>query len=548
MTVFLSFTILAFMTMFFVLIEMVHLKGENKLSDMLSDIGSESAFADYNRYLWDTYGILAIDSSYGTGQMPDLGKIEDRVTDYLNENGNPDIGGSDFFRMSSSQCQISQYGMLSDNGGAGFIREAAVQAKYSIPQQVIDGLKDQTTGDAAGSGEDVDQMITDGQKAIEEAKKEDEEKDSQESAGSSASGSSDKSADKVEVKKKASHKKTTSRSRSSSKKSASKNSASENSATEKSASESSAAENKEESESIIDKIADAKNTAVLNQIFGEGKEYSDASLSLSEPVSKRSLTQGNFGETEEVSAVDKALFADYEYVYFQNYMNDLGHPGLKYEWEYVLCGKDSDKANLEGVIERLILIREGANMAAILADPQKVTETYEAAIAIVGATANPLIIQAVQAGIMASWSYAESILDVRRIMDGGKVSAIKSKAEWTCTLADAVTAPFDTSRKAIDCASGIDYMKYLVIMSLVETEEHLGLRSLDVLENALHTQENYQNVKADQLIYRAEFTFEYTPDTIFFRNAPEIKNKYPHITYKRKRVMNYTDTIFDSAE
>ena len=91
-------------------------------------------------------------------------------------------------------------------------------------------------------------------------------------------------------------------------------------------------------------------------------------------------------------------------------------------------------------------------------------------------------------------------------------------------------------------------MKYLVIMSLVETEEHLGLRSLDVLENALHTQENYQNVKADQLIYRAEFTFEYTPDTIFFRNAPEIKNKYPHITYKRKRVMNYTDTIFDSAE
>lgn len=102
--------------------------------------------------------------------------------------------------------------------------------------------------------------------------------------------------------------------------------------------------------------------------------------------------------------------------------------------EYILCGKDTDKKNLESSIERLMRMREAANVAHIIADREKLNQTLMIATSLAGFSGNPAVVKIVQIGVVAAWAYVESILDLRTLLSGGKISLIKSAAEWTTDL------------------------------------------------------------------------------------------------------------------
>ena len=108
--------------------------------------------------------------------------------------------------------------------------------------------------------------------------------------------------------------------------------------------------------------------------------------------------------------------------------------------EYLIGGKTSDVANLKVVVRRLLLIREGINLAYLETDVQKSQEALTLALGVTSAVGNPELAEPVKHAILAAWAYAESVSDVRILLDGGHVSLIKTEAQWRTSL-EHLTSP-----------------------------------------------------------------------------------------------------------
>ena len=59
---------------------------------------------------------------------------------------------------------------------------------------------------------------------------------------------------------------------------------------------------------------------------------------------------------------------------------------LDYEIEYILCGRQSDQDNLNEVLFKLVLIREGLNLSYLVTDVQKKNECFGLALQLLGYT------------------------------------------------------------------------------------------------------------------------------------------------------------------
>ena len=77
-----------------------------------------------------------------------------------------------------------------------------------------------------------------------------------------------------------------------------------------------------------------------------------------------------------------------------------------------------------------------------------------------GFTVNPAIVEAVKYGLLAGWAYCESVLDLRTLMDGGKIPIIKSDETWTSGLAG-ISSLLSGRAKAKSSDIGLDYKGYI---------------------------------------------------------------------------------------
>ena len=102
---------------------------------------------------------------------------------------------------------------------------------------------------------------------------------------------------------------------------------------------------------------------------------------------------------------------------------------LKYQWEYIVAGKGSDKENLESVLNRILLIRVPVNFSAIYRDPAKKAEAYAAAAAVVGFTGLEPLIRLVQTLILLVWSVVEGFVDIAGLLQGRDVPVLKMPAQ-----------------------------------------------------------------------------------------------------------------------
>lgn len=107
---------------------------------------------------------------------------------------------------------------------------------------------------------------------------------------------------------------------------------------------------------------------------------------------------------------------------------------MEYELEYVLGGKRNDVDNLKIVVTESLAMREPLNMASLTASSQRQSEAMALAVTLAGVSANPAVIEAVKYGILVAWAFAESVLDVRTLLSGGKITMIKSDADWTSNV------------------------------------------------------------------------------------------------------------------
>lgn len=164
---------------------------------------------------------------------------------------------------------------------------------------------------------------------------------------------------------------------------------------------------------------------------------------------------------------------------------------LAYPLEYILCGKASDKENLNEVILKISVIREGINLTHLITDRKKKNEAFSLAGKLVGYTGNTAIIKIAQYFIMGVWAYGESICDIKKMINGETVPLVKSDNTWQLSLDKLLTMSFEDGKKEDGkdqtASAGVlkgelTYQDYLGMLLLMQDAKKKRFRMMDVME------------------------------------------------------------------
>lgn len=465
LTVFVALILTAVMTLLFTMSECIRLYELNDFGQQFTDMAVESAFSEYNPYLWSNYKILAVDLGYGTDVTgPSI--FQQKLLDYAKFNAYIEEG-SNFARLNPAGATINHYSLLTDGNGEAVVMLGMKAAKDDIAAQIIDGIQGHSDAINGIEKVSVESKASEGASALDNAKRELEEKKANADNDDDPNTSS---ADYPEI------------------------------------------------EEVEDNPLDAFK--VMKEALSKGflstvvdtnavsdKEWDKAAL-----PSKRSLNKGTAELSNGSGIADKALFIDYVLANYSRYDLDKKHDGMKYEVEHLIAGKGSDSQNLAAVVGELLLIREAANYATICNSGVLLSQARGVAATL--SSVNPAIEPVVEAAVIAAWAYIESVLDVRLLLSGGTVSLKKSADEWTSDVLH-LSSFINVNAKAKQCKGGISYEKYLIGLLAIKSNKTLGMRACDVMETALNSTEDYKNVKADNLMFYADVNMDYSADEMF---------------------------------
>ena len=276
-------------------------------------------------------------------------------------------------------------------------------------------------------------------------------------------------------------------------------------------------------ENPLETVTEVKKEGVLSLVLPENTKVSGKSISIEETVSHRSLEKGTMDSYVGTDWYQKVLFYQYLVNYLGNYVEKKQDRVLEYELEYVLGGKRNDADNLKIVVSELLAMREPLNMASLTASSQRQSEAMALAVTLAGVSANPAVIEAVKYGILVAWAFAESVLDVRTLLSGGKITMIKSDADWTSNV-HMIPELLSGWSVAKDCSQGLDYGQYAAILLLFHKGNTLAMRTMDVEEAYVQTQEGYENFQMDHVLCETELTATYEFQPVFLGFVSILEN------------------------
>lgn len=274
----------------------------------------------------------------------------------------------------------------------------------------------------------------------------------------------------------------------------------------------------EPQESPVDKMDEVKNMDMLTLLVPAEKSISNKKMTQEKSLTKRTLCKGNMEFTNDADWYERFLFDEFLYQHFTNYQTTQNDPSkaLDYELEYIVSGKGSDRDNLKQVATDILGIREGMNFLYLLSSGEKRGEAQSLATAIlapypVAEVAN----LALTAGILAAWAFAESVLDVRSLLAGGKIAWFKSDEDWTLGLSNIANIVSNGLRAKEPSSGGVDYDGYVRSLLYTKFDKTLNYRTMDIIENQVHQKAQYKNVKMDHMIISIRAKFCYKTSTLF---------------------------------
>lgn len=292
--------------------------------------------------------------------------------------------------------------------------------------------------------------------------------------------------------------------------------------------------------------ADDYNTSItsLNKIYQILKEGA-AGLVIDGEISDKSIDYSDLADTcvsgsyggDGISNIDirQALVSEYiisRYAGYTDYIEKNGQQTgyiekndrsagrlLDYEIEYILCGRQSDKDNLNEVLFKLVLIREGLNLSYLVTDVQKKNECFGLALQLLGYTGNMVLIKAAQYFIMSIWAYAESVMELRELYAGESIATVKNADNWITDINTVIssgaaglkTSLFSDKNKAGEETgstagyNSLDYMDYMRILLLIKdrTARNAGIMSaMEMVMIAL----GHEDFRMKEYIYEASGT------------------------------------------
>lgn len=246
----------------------------------------------------------------------------------------------------------------------------------------------------------------------------------------------------------------------------------------------------------IQSVRKLKQTGLLSLVISDEQDISERRIHTQTLPTHRTLEEGNYKETSAGGAADKFFFLAYLTEHFGTKTDTKETRGLLYEQEYLLEGHESDKENLEAVCRKILKIRMAANYVYLQTDTTKQAEAETMALGLCSLLTVPGITQIVKQGILLAWAYGESIVDLRVLLKGKKVAAVKTGDTWQLQLSNLVN--LGTDQEVVgekDSLAGLSYEDYVKGLLLIEDKETLCMRGLDLIESNL-------NIRTDQCMIK----------------------------------------------
>lgn len=457
-TVFLILLLLLSASFFFALLETARIRGLGTKADIVSDAALESVFAEYQKEIYENYGLLMLDCAYGSGNFA-IENVEKRLQE-KNLN-NLKQSEKELYGINLTECKMTGYQLLTDDGGNVFRHLAAQTAKREALVQEVDDFAEEIQQKESLEQENgtVEERLEEANKTIEEVEQAKNTENTEEKVW-------DISAQKPQ----------------------------------------------EEVKNPIEDANQWKKSAVLSLVVRDESQLSNKAIALEHTLEHRQKETGNL--PVQGAILEELWFVKYLETHMGSYRQISSNHALDYEWEYILNGESSDPDNLKETVKSLIMIREIANMGYLIQDQQKCIEAEELAVALMGWSMNPPVVDATKWGILAAWAYSESILDVRALLEGRRIAWIKNAEQWTTGINQTGEA-VDGFAMAKDCENGWDYLKYLQFLICMKKDSAVNYRSMDIIE--VNTNAMYgKSIQMDHMMSGCESRVSYEAEPLFW--------------------------------
>lgn len=449
-TVFLSLSIMIILSLVLALYQGARIGAVRMKTECVADIAMNSVLAEYNRELYEQYGLLMVDTSYGTGN-PSIKNLEDHLRHYVEKNFERSTAGGilNAQTMTAMYCKdvkISGYSVATDNNGAVLNRQIlAYMAGEPIGYLMGEVSSNASSLQSGGlDSTDVDAMASENQEIID-------------------------STELPEIEKE---------------------------------------DGKKEIISIgnpADVVNSQRGIGALNLALPDKSGISESVCSLSEYASHRNLNKGTgLDDQMGITAVQKLILDQYYYEKCSRYGAEMDKAQLKYQLEYLIYGLDSDYGNLEKMAETLLFWRQASNMIYLFSCQEKVSEAEAIATALSVILFVPELADAIKYSILFAWTFAESISDLHILFSGGRVPLFKSDETWKLSLSNMFS--FRDHLGSQDNQEGLLYEDYLRIKLLMTSHLEKTKRMMDIMEMDIRQTEGNAGFKLDYCVdvFRAQ--------------------------------------------
>lgn len=485
-TVFLSLLSVLFLSLLCTTIESARIQGCRAKAAAALDMGLFSVFGEFEKELLERYDVFFLDGAGGTGKFSADGICE-TLQDYMEYNVSPNKGhllkGYDPFGLRMTGVQVTGVQLATDEKGNAFYQQAVGFMKENLGTEMVSSLLEQTKNakkmeEAGKLYEEREKTIGEQLKQMEEEQKrqEEEKKKIWEEQRKNAEARGDILPEQPE----------------------------------------SEAQSIPASENPLNVIRKIKRKKLMELVLGE-KEISGKTLPGNLP-SRRICRKGTLPVDKKHSGVTAdLLFQEYLFGRFSMFTDEKKEGVLDYELEYILCGKTSDGKNLKSIVDRLLLMREGSNFLYLTNDLGKRSEAQAMAALLTGWIPVPGITAVTAYALLLAWAYAESLLDVRELMSGGKVPLFKEAASWKLSLEGIPKLLELLDNTDGSCKEGVSYAGYLQILFALGNKKKYPMRALDLIEGYLRTKAQTSGFRADCAVSKIEAKAEFVIPPVFLK-------------------------------
>lgn len=454
LTVYLTLTMTILLSLCLALIEGTRQNAIFVEAECVTDIGLNSILAEYHRELLEQYNLFSIDSSYGQ-IMPCKDATANHLKYYLQQNLSTEdvfldwLLYRDFLGMQLENVEVTGMRILTDDQGSVFRRRAAEAVWNDLNLNLFSEL--QSWMQVVESGQLTERDIA------EEKQKLDKELD-------------DYNGKKVQI-----------------------------------------SETKWITVEVVNPTAaleEKRKEGILKWVVQDSGELSNKSLPVDTLIMARmesgNVNRGNMMLSElsrQEKLLERFFFQEYLMRYMGHYKAEAKEDVLTYQIEYLVEGKENDLDNLRSVVNKIFAIREAANTSYIMSDSDKTLLAETLAAVLASAMSVPEAAGVIKLILLYGWAFAESIYDVKCLMNGQRVPLIKDSDTWHYDLDKALN--FETDDQESD-SEGLSYEDYLRIFMTLQNQEVLTARAMNMVEADIRQTPGNQSFRLDGCLEHVE--------------------------------------------